>query len=288
MHFHIPFNTLQILWTLTFAAHLVLIVVLMGRDRIKTFPWFTASIVLVAFRLLASRLLFGRIPQMTLAAVFICLADIAAFISLMVVLEIARLAFGRVRRGTWLTGAIAVMAAGALALVFCGVWPAWKTVSSGSALQLMQLIGEKANLLVDVETVLVGALIVIFGYRFGAGWRSHVQQVAIGLSAASIGQLTIQVVWQEIARTAVAHTRAEYERILGIRDHLFNANSTLTIVVLVWWIVCLWIDEPGAKPAATATTEPVNADAAALAPGEVSEEQEATVEKREDAATGQG
>src|ERR1035441_3223514 len=101
MHFHFPFSAIQIVWTLTFAAHLVLLVVLMGRDRLARFPWFTASIVLVALRLLSSRLLFGRLPQITMGAIFIVLADLGAIIGLMVLLELARRAFGRVRRTTW-------------------------------------------------------------------------------------------------------------------------------------------------------------------------------------------
>jgi hypothetical protein len=28
---------------------------------------------------------------------------------------------------------------------------------------------------------------------------------------------------------------------------LNNANSVIFLVVLVWWIVCLWIDEPGTE-----------------------------------------
>ena len=56
MHFHFPFTVLTALWTLTFAAHLVLLVVLMGRDRVRQFPWFTANIVLVALRLLTSQI----------------------------------------------------------------------------------------------------------------------------------------------------------------------------------------------------------------------------------------
>ena len=56
MHLNFGFTTVQILWTLTFAALLVLLVVLLGRDRTRRFPWFTASIALVAVRLLASRM----------------------------------------------------------------------------------------------------------------------------------------------------------------------------------------------------------------------------------------
>ena len=48
MHFNFDFSTGQILWTLTFAALLVLLVVLLGRDRARRFPWFTASMVMMA------------------------------------------------------------------------------------------------------------------------------------------------------------------------------------------------------------------------------------------------
>ena len=61
MHLNFSFSAVQTLWTLTFAALLVLMVVLLGRDRVRHFPWFTTAIVLTALRLLASRLLFGRL-----------------------------------------------------------------------------------------------------------------------------------------------------------------------------------------------------------------------------------
>jgi hypothetical protein len=32
-------------------------------------------------------------------------------------------------------------------------------------------------------------------------------------------------------------------------NKLDNANSVIFLVVLVWWIICLWIDEPGTKTA---------------------------------------
>src|SRR5258708_14157776 len=98
MHFHFPFNALDVLWTLTFAAHLVLLVVLMGRDRVRQFPWFTASITLVALRLLTSKMLFGRLPQMTMATVFIIMAGVGAVLRPGEVFGLPGRAFGRVER----------------------------------------------------------------------------------------------------------------------------------------------------------------------------------------------
>lgn len=247
MHPHFPFSAIQVLWTLTFAALLVLLVVLMGRDRIKRFPWFTTSIVLITLRLLTSKLLFGRLPQITVGTIFIAMADIGAIIGLLVVVEIARRAFGRVQRGAWVTGALIVMAIGAVVLKFWGTWPAWKTLTSASmpTLNVLQLLAQKGSLLVDVETILVGLLVIALGHRTGAGFRTHTQQIAIGLSTASISQLGIQVIWERIAKHTVAHTMAEYQHVLALRDRLFNINSTVYVLVLVWWIICLWRDEAG-------------------------------------------
>src|ERR1035437_10709481 len=84
MHFHFPFTTGQILWTLTFAAQLTLLVVLLGRDRIKRYPWFTAGIVLFALRLLVEVLLSGRLAPPVLRIVFITLADLMALVGVRV------------------------------------------------------------------------------------------------------------------------------------------------------------------------------------------------------------
>ena len=245
------------LWTLTFAAHLVLLVVLMGRDRISRFPWFTAGVVIMALRILTIRLLVKRLPELTMDTIILVMADIGAFVALLVVVEIARRAFGGVRRSSWIAGALTLMVLGAVVLKFYGPWPAWSTLtarSTISTLRLLQLIAQKATLLADVETVAVGLLIVLLGSRFKAGWRSHTQQIAIGLSTASLTQLAVQGLWQGIVRTAVnnpaiAQSMADRQRIMGLGEKLSNSNSTVYIAILVWWIVCLWRDEPGARSA---------------------------------------
>jgi hypothetical protein len=276
MHFHLPFNAQDILWTLAFAAQLVLLVVLMGRERIGRFPWFTAAAVMLGLRLLTAKLLSGRLPQLTMAALFIIMAEISALIGLLVVLEIARRAFDTVRRATWVAWAFILLAVGAAALTFWGPWPAWKTLTAHSTvatLQLLQLMAQKTSMLVDIENIAVGLLVVLFGRRYGAGWRSHTQQIAIGLSASSLAQLAIGVLWERIARTAVVQTMADQQRILAIRDELFNANSAIYIVVVLWWIVWLWKDEPG-QPA-TAVDQAKAQDEQVIAASQSAESPEA-------------
>lgn len=265
MNFH--FTAVQVLWTLTFAAHLVLLVVLMGRDRIKNFPWFTASVSLVALRLIASRLLFGRLPELTLGAIFIVLADVSAVVSLIVLLEIARKAFGRLNKRVWALWTFILLGLGASVLAAWGTWPPLKQITPNTplaALGLLQLVAQKAGLLGDVLTILLGFLVVSFGRRYGAGWRSHAQQIMIGLSTASIAQLGVQVIWQIIAKHSTPHSMDDYQRLMGLKDKLVNANSAVYLAATLWWIACLWIDEPGSAAAeGTAASEAAMLEAAA-------------------------
>ncbi|HEY6487738.1 MAG: hypothetical protein WCC26_06400 [Terracidiphilus sp.] len=261
MHFHFPFTPVQILWTLTLAAHLVLLVVLLGRDRTRRFFWFTSSIALVTLRLIASRLLYGRLPQITLGGIFVILADLSAIVSFLVLVEIARRVFRRAGRTARLIWILILFAIGVVVVATWGHWPAWKTIAPHTLLawlSLLQLFAQKSSLLVDVLTVLLGVLVVAFGRRYGAGWRTHAQRIMIGLSTASLAQILVQVIWQLIALSAKPHSRQEYDRILGIRENLFNANSVVYFLVAIWWIACLWIDEPGTGAELAEVGVPVN------------------------------
>jgi len=275
MHLNFHFTTVQTLWTLTFAALLVLLVVLLGRDRTKRFPWFTASIVIVALNLLANRLLYGKLPQMTMSAIYIVMSDIAALVAFVVLVEVARRVFAGAGRFAWMVWTLVLLAIAGAVLAKWGPWPAWATLTANSTigrLSALQLVAQKLVLFNDVVTVGLGLLVVLFGRRYGAGWRSHAQQIMIGLSTASIGQLAVEGIWQTIAKSAAPKSMEEYQHIVGLRDKLFNTNSVVYIVVLVWWIVCLWRDEPGAAVAEAGATAPVHEMLESAEPSEGVEE----------------
>jgi hypothetical protein len=248
MHLNFDWTTAQVLWTVTFAALLVLLVVLLGRERYKRFKWFTITIVLVTFRLLASRLLYGKMAQLGFYEVFISLADLLAIVSVLVLVELARRAFVGLQRRAWIAGTLAVVAVGAGVVAVWGAWPAWKTLTAGTTLAvlgLMQLVSQKAELLVNVMTVELGLLVLLFGRRYKAGWRSHPQGILIGLSTVAIAQMLRDGVWELIVLKAAPHSQAEYARLVGLREKLFNASEVVFIAMVVWWIACLWMDEPG-------------------------------------------
>jgi hypothetical protein len=257
MKFHLPFSANEILWALTFAGYLVLLVVLMGRDRVKQFPWFTASSVLIAFRLLTAKMLYGRLAQIPMAELFIGLALLASLVNVGMLLELARKGFAGIKRSAWVAGALTLMVLGAIVLYYWGEWPAWQTLTAGGGLianlQLLQFIALKASLLLDVETVLLGLVIVIFGRHFHAGWKTHIQRIMIGLSVVSLAQLAAEAIAQIIGRNAHPTTRAEAQHFIDLSDRIFYANSAVLILALIWWIWALWKNEPTQGELVTAT-----------------------------------
>jgi len=253
MHFHLGLDAGNILWILTFAAQLVLLVVLMGRDHARRFPWFTASIAVMALRLLTAKLLSGRLPQITLATIFIVMADVTAVLAVGVLIEMGRRTFvGASRRG-WSLGVLVAALPGIAVVALWGPWPAWSTLTAHSEMALLglgQLVAQKLGLFADVATLGLCVLVVLLGRRYGTGHRSHPQQIVIGLATAALSQIGVQVTWQIIARSAAPHSMAEYQQVLALRDRLYDANSAVYIAVILWWIVCLWFEEPGNGPAA--------------------------------------
>ena len=249
MHFNFDFTTAQVLWTLTFAALLVLLVVLLGRDRVRLFPWFTASIALVTLRMLIGRLLYGRIAPIQMSTVFILLGVLGSLIGLLVLVEVARRAFGGLQRSLWIVNTVGMVTVACGVLAAWGPWPVWKTLTADSqlaTLRLIELVAQKGNLLAELLAVELGLVMAIFGRRFKAGWRSQSQQIAIGLSTAAISELIVLGAWQLIATRTTPHSQADVNRLVDLGARLVNGNKVVYLAVLVWWIVWFWMDEPGA------------------------------------------
>jgi len=261
MHFHFDFSANQILWTLTFAGLLVLLVVLLGRNRARRFPWFTAAMAIMALRMVTSRLLFGRMSPLVSSQIFLVLSVIASIVALLMIVEVARRSFSGAKRSAWIAATLITLALAGVVVVEWGPWPSPKTVFAAStlaAMRFMQLFSQKADLLADLLIVQLGVLVALFGRRFHAGWRSHPQQIAIGLSAVSISQLVVRVAWQQIALHTTIHSQAEYQRVMTLQEKIYHANNTVYLAALIWWIIWLWFDEPGTNPQAESEQQTPN------------------------------
>ena len=235
----------RIIWTLTFAAELVLLVVLVGRDRARRYPWFTAGIALFALRLMAEVLLQGRMAKLPYSVTILTLGDLAAIVGLLVLVEMARRAFAGVQRSICIVNAAGLLVLAGGLLYVIGPWPVWKNLALDSLLGkllLMQLVAQKGELLAALLTVGLGVLVMLFGRHYKAGWRSHTQSIVIGLFAVAVSLMALEVV---VIRT-FHYTQAEAESVMRLRLSFAFAHELVFLAALVWWIVWLWRDEPGA------------------------------------------
>jgi len=257
MHPNFAFTTRQVLFTLTFAAQWVFLVVLLGRDRARRYPWFTASVALYALQLMAEVLLSGRMAIIPLQEILLTIDDLGVIAGLLVLVELARQAFAGAQRSLRVANTLGLVVVAGGVLATWGPWPAWKDLPLDTLLgklKLMQLAAQKGDTLVALLTVGVALLVVLFGSRFKAGWRSHTQKIVIGLSAPAIALLTLQGTLQHIIKTAHPTSRVEYDHVMGLLTKLVNTNSAIYLAALLWWIVWLWLDEPGEAKTPAAET----------------------------------
>jgi hypothetical protein len=257
---HFPFSFVETVWTLTFAALLVLLVVLLGRDRVSRYPFFTAAVVMSALEMLSRRLLADKLPPLTSTTLFLILADIGVVITFLVVIELARRAFHGASRTAWAAGALAFVAVTVTALWFWGPWPSRRTLDAHSVLghlRLMQLGAEKGDLFNYFLFILLTLAAILTGRRFHPGWRSHARQILLGYSLAGITQIGVRVAWQKITSLPAPLTQADFDHRMALQMRLLDANSLVFLIVVLVWLICLWFDEPGS---ATAADSPADDD----------------------------
>jgi len=280
MHWNIE----QIIWALVLASHLVLLIVLMGRDRISRFPWFSASIALSTVHLIADHLLHGKLTSIAFYWQSYVGVLLDAIVGLMVLIELARRVFSNCKAGVilnakgWLGWTLVTVGVTAAAVWYWGPWPDWKAMTADpkqTPLLLVVLAALKSQLFLAILTVEVGLLMRIFGRRFGSRFTSHTQQIMLGLSTYALGFLAVQSTTDIMKHTLHLTTRAEYEHVMKLFANMDNARFALWFLVLVWWIVWLWREEPGAAFRLTtdeAPVEAVPAELGAVLPAEIRED----------------
>jgi hypothetical protein len=270
----------QVLWALLLAAHLILLIVLLGRDRMGRFPWFTAFIALAAARLLIDHLLHGKLTQIAFYWQSYSLAIIGSIVEALVLLELARRVFSSGQAGKvlkpagWLGGIMVSIAVGAAVLWLWGPWPTWQALNAEPALlplRLVWLSALKLDLLVSVLAVGFMLLVNLFGGGFGFPWKSHPRQIALGLSTLALSQYAVEAISQVMIRQSSHLTsREQIDHVVRLLTNLDHGRSVVWLLVLIWWMVCLWRDESGSTTlvALPAAPEPHSAEEEELAPEE--------------------
>jgi hypothetical protein len=246
-------NVEQVLWALVLAAHLVLLVILLGRERNVRFPWFTAAIGVSSIHLIADHLLSGKLTTVAFYWQSYSAVLIGSILGVLVLVELSRQVFAsgraglKLTSGAWIGWTLGLIIIAGNVVWFWGPWPSMTALKSNPQqlpILLLVLTGIKSELFLALLTVMVGLLLRIFGKRFGFGWRSYPQQIALGLSTYSLGFLAVLGITDYIKRTVHLTSRDQYDHIVKLFAKLDNARFALWAVVLIWWCVWLWLDEP--------------------------------------------
>ena len=247
-------TTTRVLWTLCFASHLVLLIVLLGRERTRRFPFFTASIALMALRLLFEMLLVGRLSMMPLQSVLLTSANLGVLAALLVLIEVARQSLPQMTAKNWLQIAPLLALLSAAALRWWGPLPKAGDLvvhSQMDVLRFLQLLWQKGQLFSDLLTVgfCIVALCLIRRVKFG--WRNHSVLILFGLTLLSAAWLGMTGYWMILShRVTPGISREEYQHIISIGTMLYNGYRITVIVAAVWWIAALWTEEPTEAKAA--------------------------------------
>uniref|UniRef100_E6PY40 Uncharacterized protein n=1 Tax=mine drainage metagenome TaxID=410659 RepID=E6PY40_9ZZZZ len=275
MHFHfLHFTIEQVLWALVLAAHLVLLVVLLGRERSRRFSWFTAFTMLSTVRLLADHLLQGKLTTFAFYWQSYALLLAGSLFLIGVLIEITRQTFGAgAKTGmpgkaikplsplAWQGWSFLLLVLAGVALFYWGQWPdlhAMKANPQAYPLLITVVIALKSELFTDILAILVGLMVLLFGPRFGNGFKSHPVQIVIGLSTTAMARLAVERITDSIKVSQKISSREQYQHILHLFTNLDNARLAVWLLAIVWWIYWLWRDEPGAIAARTVDASDAN------------------------------
>ena len=246
-------NLEQILWAIALAGHLVLLIVLLGRDRASRYPFFTTAIILGALRLLADHLLEGKLTTLAFYWQDFSGVVLDSIFRIFVLVEIARRIFSSGKGGLilkprgWAGWSILTTALALIAIYFWGPWPAWQALRAQPEqfrLLLLVLTATKGQIFASILTIEVVVLILIFGKRFGFPWRTHPRQIALGLMVLATSVLSAQGITEYLKIAFNLRDRVQYERATQILTQTDNARQIVGILVLLWWIIWLWREEP--------------------------------------------
>ena len=223
----------QVLWAVTFAAHLLLLAVLVVRGRAATFPVFTTLIAFYAARTVALYLILHRLTQRDYFYSYWSMAAVDEVLQVGVFYELAKKVF--CPAGVWARDIrrAFVTLIGASAVVACFLtWLADPATSFR-----VQAVVLRGNLF---DSVLMSELFVgmmVLSSTAGLPWKTHVARIAQGLGAYSM---------------LCVGTRAA-ESYFGVAQDTYSYMTLSRLRILMYaacagyWMVTLWRDAPAPR-----------------------------------------
>ena len=227
-----PFTRFDLgLWAASFIGHLILLGVLLSKNRYKEFPAFTAFIV---FSVVRTLILFPLRNSPGYFNAYWALEGVAESLGFAIIFEGASIIFrpaGRwapdVKTALWITVAASLAVAAALTYI-----------AAPATIVPVQVVILKGKFLVSTLMAELFVGMIALSARVGLPWRYHVVHICRGLG--------VYAAFCVVADTALTF--------YGIRNgsELYSAVSHVRIILylscLTYWIVMLWRKEPLKPP----------------------------------------
>jgi hypothetical protein len=220
-----------VLWVANFLGEAVLFSILIYRRRWRGFPVFTTLIGLEGAMSVAMYLIYLHGPIVWYARIYWPYALLDEVLQLGVIWEIAR----HVLRptGTWVRDARKQFILwGAAGILLAAVLPFLVTPPSTNLLGRIEMRGDLFISLVICELI---AVVTRTSKSLGLGWRNHVMALGNGFT-----------VWAVVAILVDGlHSYLGAHRYFRELDHV---RISTTLVVVAYWSVQFWLDEPVRQP----------------------------------------
>lgn len=222
-----------LLWVTGFLGHVTLLLILLLRGRARTFPIFTALIVLNVTRTIALFLISREGTKATYFYTFWSLASADVALQFGVVYELASKVFRPL--GEWaadIRTKLAVWVAGSICFAALLTWI--PKPQSRFWMQVLLLKGSFFSAALMSE-LFVG--MVVLSSIAGLSWSSHAAKISKGLALYSVATLIF-----ETANTSFGLNGND-----RIYDELSRVRMVLYLCCVMYWIIALWRQAPPAR-----------------------------------------
>jgi len=223
----------RIYWAIGFTAHLVLLIVLVIRQRARYFPVFT---LLIALNVLRTVELFFVQRYCTKSAYFhaywsLAIVDIA--LQLGVIYEMASMVFRP--KGSWAKDVRHCMCCWIMVSLLVAAGLASFPVPASRIWEHALMVRGNIFSAALMSELFVG--MIVLAARSGLPWKTHVARITQGLGVYSLAAVAI-----ELARAyfGIAAGTVKYGELTRLR-------MTVYLICLVYWIVTLWQQAPPSK-----------------------------------------
>lgn len=222
-----------LLWVTGFLAHLTLVLVFLLRGRARSFPSFTALIVLNVLRTIVLFLINREGTKAIYFYTFWSLAAADVALQFGVLYELASKVFRPL--GEWASDIRTKLSVWVVVSVVFALLLTW--IPKPQSQFWMQVLLLKGSFFSAALMSELFAGMIALSSVAGLSWSSHVAKVAKGLACYSLGTLIFET----------ANTSFGLNGTVQLYDELSRLRMVLYLCCVTYWIISLWRNAPPAR-----------------------------------------